>query len=450
MSNGHARLGPSNHRWPNCPGSVREEAEYEDTAGEAAIDGTGSHELLELCLNNSVRADSYDGQIIAHNHPDNLGGWLVDVDRCERVQMCLDYVAHRVTELKKTYSTVSVSAETRSDPGGMFGRDDWWGTVDITIEARNVHGRALFIEIIDYKDGRGWVNAKDNTQLISYAAGKLRPHISAAPGFVEPLTPGVVVNGVRMTIVQPKTNPVVRFHDMTAESVVERAVEMSKAAALTDDPDAPLIPDGKGGKGYCRWCKHKSNCSAGTEQSLKVVKSMSNDVIATDGESLFELVSKSIDKVSELTEDQLADLADTGAGIMAVYDKVKTEIQNRVDQGINVPGFAMQPGRATKVWNEDEEAMVKLFRARKLKQDDYYPKKLISPAQALMLSNLTADQKKKLEEKYISVKAGSMKLTRVARDKTEKNTVDMFKDVQQTVAQSTSDVVQSEPEVSFF
>ena len=63
----HARLSPSNARWPNCPGSVREEASYIDVAGAAAIDGTGSHLLLEMCLDNAVPAIVYDGQVIGAN-----------------------------------------------------------------------------------------------------------------------------------------------------------------------------------------------------------------------------------------------------------------------------------------------------------------------------------------------------------------------------------------------
>jgi len=99
----HARLGPSNARWPGCPGSVREEARYPDMPGEAAIDGTGSHELLEMCLKNGVSADAYDGQIIGTNHPDNPGGWMVDIDRIKRVNMCLDYIDRRVNELKAQF-----------------------------------------------------------------------------------------------------------------------------------------------------------------------------------------------------------------------------------------------------------------------------------------------------------------------------------------------------------
>ena len=76
---GHARLGPSNHRWPHCPGSIREEANYPDVSGEAAIDGTGSHLLLEMCLDNNVLAIQYDQQIIGANSPEHTGGWLVGI-----------------------------------------------------------------------------------------------------------------------------------------------------------------------------------------------------------------------------------------------------------------------------------------------------------------------------------------------------------------------------------
>ena len=77
----HARLGPSNPRWRACPGSVREEAVYQNISGAAAIDGTGSHLLLEMCLENGVDAMAYDMQIIGANHHDMPMGWMVEPGR---------------------------------------------------------------------------------------------------------------------------------------------------------------------------------------------------------------------------------------------------------------------------------------------------------------------------------------------------------------------------------
>ncbi len=42
-------------RWSRCPGSIREEKKYPNTSSSAAVDGTGSHVLLECILRGKVR-----------------------------------------------------------------------------------------------------------------------------------------------------------------------------------------------------------------------------------------------------------------------------------------------------------------------------------------------------------------------------------------------------------
>jgi len=442
---GHARLGPSNHRWPNCAGSIREEAKYPDISGAAAIDGTGSHLLLELCMENNCTAEAYDGQIIGINHPEMLGGWMVGIERVKRVQMCLDYIDTRVKELKKIYPNVTVSAESLSDVGGMFGRKDWWGTVDITITCRNSQAQVLFIEVCDYKDGRGWVNAIDNTQLLSYMGGKLRPHIASGPEQVRPFNPSRVPN-VRMSIVQPKTNPVVRYQDVTGSYVMEKVEWLARRAAATDDPEAPLTPDTKGGKGYCQWCKHKSNCSAQSAQSIGVLETMN---ISTQGD-LMRIAASSDTAIVEMGNDELAKLADTEAGVQAIFDKVKKEIEARIEMGQTVNGFGMVNGNASRGWAINEEELVKKLRSRKLTQDDIYPKKLASPAQILGNSKLTDKQKVDIEKQFVATKAGKRKLGRVEYSKAEKDVNILFADVTESVGQSTTEEVESTTEVSFF
>lgn len=426
----HARLGPSNDRWPKCAPSVREEAAYPDISGDAAIDGTGSHELLEMCLKNGVRAEVYDGQLIGVGHPDRPLGWLVGPDRIARVQMCLDYVERRVNELKADYpmAKVVVESESKADPGGAFGRDDWWGTVDITITVFTPDvDYPRFIEVIDYKDGRGWVHVPGNTQLLAYLFGKIRPHVASGPDKVRPFRPERV-GGVRMTIVQPKTSPVVRYEEPTVSELIREAEALARAADRTDDPDAPLIP----GK-HCKWCKHKPNCNAESEQSLATVKTMSNDVIATDGQSLFELVGKVLGDVAGLDNEKLAQLADARAGLESAFDKVEEEIQRRIELGDSVPGYAMAPGRGSNVWNAPEEDIVKSLKGRKLKLADIYPPKLASPAQILKSDKLTDAQKERIQKDLVAHKAGKLTLKKVKRDQQEK----VLKDVAQS---ETSDV----------
>jgi len=423
----HARLSPSNHRWPYCPGSVREEAVYPDTTGDAAVDGTGSHILLEISLINDVPAKHYDQLIIGSNHEDRPNGWLVDLERCARVQICLDYVTRRKKELKELFPgcTVNVQAESKSNPGAFAHREDWWGTCDITIVARSKNEDVLFMEVVDYKDGRGYVSEKWNSQLVAYLFGKMINVNTYAD------IPDI---GMRMTIVQPKTNTPIRYmcstradDNLNKETMMKKVKWLIERTDATDDPDAPLIP----GK-HCQWCKHNpkrgGTCTASTEKSIGVI--MTTDIAVVGNEGLLDIIHQAVSDVKSMTPDQLAKVADAEDGFKAAFDKVKKEIQERIETGVEVPGYAMLPGRVSKVWSEDEETIAKKLKAKKMKKDDIYPSKLISPAAALKHPSLTPIQKKKIAEELISEVAGKMTLKKVSYDHKGIKDVDtMFMDV---------------------
>lgn len=408
----HARLSPSNHRWPHCPGSVREEEQYEDVPGSAAIDGTGSHLLLELCLTNNVRAEKYLGEVIGQGHEDEPHGWYVEKPRCDRVQMCLDYVSTRVKFLQDLYpgSTVTVEAESRSNPGDIFGRDDWYGTCDITITVKNAHGHCLFIEVIDYKDGREFVHAEGNSQLIGYLGGKIQPYLSDKMEIM-------IAHPCQFTIVQPKTEgKKIRSHTCTHDYLWEELKGLALAADKTDDPKAPLIPDNRGGKGHCRWCKHRENCTALEERDVKELKNMSTELIpAGEGSDLFAISGQLMADPESLSSDQLTKLIDMEPGVLSMFTRAREELETRVRRGDDVEGWEIGYGNATRVWGEPEEVVVKKLKAQRLKKDDIYPPKLISPAQYLKLKSLKPEQKKRIEEELIVTKAGNEKLVRVAK-----------------------------------
>lgn len=435
----HAKLSPSNHRWPHCPGSVREEAIYPDIAGEAAIDGTGSHILLELSLINNVRAPEYDKLIIGSNHIDRPTGWLVDAERCKRVQICLDYVVRRKKELKKLFPgcKVIVQAESKSNPGSFANRNDWWGTCDITITAvksritdEGPTPEVLFIEAVDYKDGRGYVSEKWNSQLIAYLFGKMIENQNGA-------VPDI---GMRMTIVQPKTSTPIRYlcstnpdHGLNKESLMLKVNWLIECAAATDNHNAPLVP----GK-HCQWCSHNpkrgGTCTALTEKSMEVINGMTNEIaVLNNNDGLLEFITKAVSDVKSLSPDQLTKVADAKAGFMAAFDKVFGEIQERIESGVEVPGYAMLPGRASKIWAEPEDVIFKKLKAKRFKKDQIYISKLISPAAALKLPGLTEVQKEKITKDLISELAGNMTLKKVEYDhKAIKDVDTMFLDVDKT------------------
>jgi hypothetical protein len=174
------------------------------------------------------------------------------------------------------------------------------------------------------------------------------------------------------------------------------------------------------------------------------------DVIASDGNSLFELVSSTMVNMGEVDSEKLAQLADARAGIEAVFDKVEAEIQRRIEAGETVSGYAMLPGRNSNKWNGDEETIAKMLKGRRLSKDIIYPTSLISPAQVLKLKELTDEQKAKIQKEYISSVAGKLSLSKVSRESKKPEVEKMFTEA---VAQCTTDEVVSLPVVqpiSFF
>ena len=393
----HARLSPSNHRWPHCAGSVREEANYPDNSGDAAIDGTGSHLLVELCLKTGdpkIKATRYLGQTIGIGHPDKPAGWVIDKERCERVQVALDYVQHRDSEL----GGVTVTTESPSNPGQFFGRSDWWGTCDITLQGLD----SPILEVIDYKDGFMYVDAKDNSQLTAYAGGKLE-------AICRPLQLGThehpdnPIKTVRMTIIQPKiAKQPIRFVEMTATEVWQACIALNAAAEATDKPDAPLCAGD-----WCQWCKHKENCPERAAKGLEGVGMM-----VESSSPLFETLQKDQLPVSEMPAIKIAAILDAKPMIEALLKNVSEEAEKRLKAGEDVPGYTMAAGKGKNVWKDDLEMVEKKLAGMRFLKADIYPTSFVSPAQALKKKDLTERQIQRIKEELIEYIEGSPKVVK--------------------------------------
>lgn len=369
-----------------------------------------------------------------------MSKWLVTDDRCERVQMCLDYLARRKQELTEQFPDCQIVVETESkaNVGGLFGRTDWYGTCDITITVLNPNGGLHFLEVIDYKDGRGWVHHEDNSQLLSYCGGKMRPYIGSGDQLVRPFRTNRI-GACRMTIVQPKTNPPVRYQDCSPDHVITKLEVLNFAAHATDKPDAPLTA----GK-HCEWCKANpkrgGNCTTAYAEKLEVIKTMTTDIVVADNKNLFEVMSELTGNIDSLTNDQLSQFADAKEPMVQAFERVEAEIQRRLELGQKVSGYEMGNGNSSYIWNADEETIVKALKGRRLKLEDIYPPKLISPAQMKKLpsSKLTPEQKKRLEKDFITQKIGKWTLKRVTRKE------------QPTVQETFASVIEQPQEISFF
>lgn len=390
----HARLGLSNTRWPKCPGSIREEAAYPNDTNPAAIDGTGTHLGLEMCLDDGKEPETLLDITIGVGHKDHPKGWVVKHDRIDRIKVATSYINRRTYEENFT----GMYTEQKVNPGNQFKRNDWWGTSDVILFNDHV------LEVIDYKDGQMWVSEKDNSQLIGNGFGALC--------LCEQHNPESDIQKIRMTIIQPKTSQPIRFVEMTKDELRKEAEILAEAAEKTDDPNAPLIQGD-----WCTWCKHgrAGNCSAKVAKATDGIKAMVKDVPVLDQIIENQIVPK------DMTDDQIKEIMDAEPLITKMLESVNEEAFRRLESGKQIDGYGIGNGRSSNQWNCDEDMVEKKLKGFRVKKADIYPSKLISPAQALKLECLTDKQKEKIQENMIESVPGRQKVVRV---KIQKPSVD--------------------------
>lgn len=417
----HARLGPSNHRWPHCPGSIREEAVYPYETNPAAIDGTGSHLLLEMMVrvilekgDYTLRSELYLGQTIGAGDKDKPEGWLVEQDRCDRVNQALAYIERRSTEINIT----SISVESQSSPGYyVCNRDDWWGTVDLTLIGTTHTGKKI-IEVIDYKDGQLYVSEIDNPQLIGYGAGKLGVYIQNPENLkCNPLNDP---HEIRMTIIQPKCNPSIRYQDIHSLELWQKAKELGEAAAATDDPNAPLHYGE-----WCRWCKHgrAGNCVEQNRVAMEGVKAMTT-IPTNSQQSFLEMVSSGQIATDSMDDVTIGNILDAAPLIEALLAQVEDEAFKRLKAETFTDGrYEIGNKRSSKKYTEDDESIAKKLKGMRVPVDLIWQKKLITPAKALELPDLTDKQLKRLSDKLIEVVPGGEKVVKASPKKLDKTDV---------------------------
>ena len=373
----HSKLSPSSrHRWAKCPGSVREEAKYpNDEAGPAALDGTRSHAILEYCLKTEIDPMTMVGHVFLHE----MGDFIIDQARAERVKVAWDYVQNR-----------DYIVEERVDPSNLLGRYDMGGTVDVVVFDE-------VLEIIDYKDGMHPVSAVDNAQMGQYAYGVLSKWTTPA-------------TTIRMTIIQPKLAlrglPVISSHDVDKEEFLARKNIIIAQAAATDEPDAPLVP----GEDQCRYCRAKGSCTALVNKSL----------VALDV-SPIDIAQQSANKdPTAMDNDQLAKLLEAAPLIRSMLDSAQDEVLKRLESGQRVDGFKLVNGRGSRQWALSDNEMADRLQKMGVPKAAVYKTEVVSVAQAEKLTwmkkkngeevrqGLTPRQLKTMQEEYVITKAGKI------------------------------------------
>lgn len=378
----HAQLSPSKaHRWMSCPGSIREEAKYPDVTGQAAVDGTHSHTLLEQAILTNIDPLEFVGRTLT----DHEGNFVVDKERATRVAIAYSHIQHRAAELDAD----TIITESRVNPAGLFGRDDCSGTVDVQIRA----GR--HVDIIDYKDGMGVVDVKDNKQLELYALGVLAENMGQHDTF-------------RLTIIQPKLAmrgmKAITSHDLTYDELLGKVYGYVCGAAATDSPDAPLVP----GDSQCKFCKAKGSCSALASNVMEAIGMFKS----------IDIAQQAADKnPNELSDQQIREIVESAPLVRQLLEAVEAEALRRFEAGVSISGLKAVYGRGTRSWALTEDEMADKLVKMGIPKTAIYETKLITPTKAEKLTwekrdgekkQLSDRQLKTLETEYIKKSQGKL------------------------------------------
>ena len=390
-------LPPSKRsRWAKCPGSIREEAKYPDQgSGPAAVDGTHSHTLLEHCIKNGL---SDPMEQVGEKFVDHDGEFKVDADRAARVKSAIEYIKTRAAEYNGMCQVIS---EQKVDPAFLLDRTDLSGTVDCQI----IGGDTL--ELIDYKDGMGVVEAEGNMQLEQYAYGVLA-------AFKLPVNVQYPITKVRMTIIQPKLalkgmKPITS-HEVTVRSLLDNIGTIVLQAAATDKPDAPLVP----GESQCKFCRAKGSCAALAGNVMKEVGIMFQPVVT----QTLDVAQQSADKDPSTMDDaQIRQIMEAAPLMRQLLEGVEKEALRRMEAGQSIPGLKLVNGRGSRAWALPEEEMADKLIKMGIPKGAVYETNLVTPAKAEKLTwekrdgtkvQLTERQLKRMAQEYVVKMAGKL------------------------------------------
>lgn len=350
---GHSRFSASaSARWMACPGSMVLAKDAPRKSSVYSRWGTAAHEVASDILLDDAAA--WPAVL-------TVEGEQIEVD--EEMIACVQEYVDLVRTLRDTLGA-ELLVEQRLDYGSMIGSTEAWGTGDAVLLTDDE------IIVIDLKTGQGErVDAEGNTQLMLYALGALAAH------------PDRKFKTVRIIICQPRAGGTTEWTTtvdalVAFAGVAERAVDAVETAALCrDDLDLQryLVP----GEKQCRWCPAAATCPALRAEVAKVV------FAAPALPDEFSDETLNAHPVKEAPEEQLAACMQAAPFVEHWLKAVRAEVESRLLAGKPVPGFKLVKGKqGNRAWSDEQAAEEMLTKQFRLKQDEAYDRKLISPTSA--------------------------------------------------------------------
>jgi len=329
------KLRPSSaSRWIACPASARLSTlvPYQES-GEAAKIGTAIHALAETCFQLDTDPMKFVGQVVEGitMTEENCSFALEHLQAIWAIQDELGHV--KVEQLFKLYQEPAFSLQ---------------GTADVVGISKDK------LIIADLKTGRGYVDA-DSEQMKIYALGALMHH-SQKPKEVE------------FQIIQPHHGEK-RIHRMSVDELGVWETEVLLPAINDAVSDAPRYAPSESA---CQWCPAKHICSAQKEQF---------DIVAAQPDITIMSKEDIKEVMLSLTPAQITAILDKAPLVEKFIEAVKDHATKQMEAGAVLPGWQLQPKRASRKWIDSTTARQALTDAG-LTDSQIFETELISPTQA--------------------------------------------------------------------
>lgn len=359
---GHARLSPSSaHRWIACPASLTMcEQNPQTGSSHYADEGTAAHELAaKTLLTDAKIAEAFLGQ-----RSEEVPQFVFDEDMCANVQKYVD-------DIMQYAEGHELMVEQRVNFSAAVGVENSFGTSDAIVLTRD----GLELQLHDLKYGRGVrVEAERNEQLMTYALGALNEY-----------DPAGLVEVVRLVIHQPRLYALSEW-DCKVDELLEFGVKLrnagKKAIEFATVGGTPPKEGFNPGEKQCRFCSAQAVCPALAKHNTELIIDEFVDLTEETAEGLGEKVEQAIERLHGEDNNTLAVLLKNVDLIESWCKAVRTRASEELQNGREVPGFKLVQGKqGNRKWADETEAE-EVMRSMRLKREDMYSFKLVSPTQA--------------------------------------------------------------------
>jgi len=348
-----------------CPGKLAMEKGKPDSTSQYAAWGTVAHDWAAQLL---LSAYGVNSMAISYDEEVECEGFTIV--KSEEMAECINVYLRHVREYTGEDGYLMVESKLNYSSYLGVKADLAWGTGDAVIL------RGDEIIVIDLKTGMGvQVDAEGNDQMSLYALGALAQFGDLGD-----------FKRVRMVISQPRINEKPSEWDCTIEDLLAWAKTEATPAAMSALSAISTYRAGdsewestflRPAEDSCRFCRVKATCPA-LRNVVETEVGGSGLVAAAPDDFLDEIATPGKD-------DTVAWLAACMSKVDQIEDwckAVRAETDRRLLAGEDVPGYKVVQGkRGNRTWSDAKaaEEMLKTFR---LKQEEMYDLKLISPTTA--------------------------------------------------------------------